>query len=136
MNPKQKTIKKLDWTYRKQIANLPSTPEYVRKDFTRWWKSLCMIIDTILTEQAKDKVSYKWHLRALNTLEQIHKEEVKALKEHINKLLESWKRNEDRLRKERDDLKEQNEILLEKLGFPKDLRILRLDELKQKLKLK
>lgn len=42
-----KFTKKYDWMFRRQIANLPVTPLFVRKDFEEWWKNLGKMVDTI-----------------------------------------------------------------------------------------
>ena len=45
---------KFDWMYRRQIANLPMTPSYVRNDFTKWWNLLCKEIDSDLKKKVEE----------------------------------------------------------------------------------
>ena len=41
----EKFTKKYDWMFRRKIANLPVTPEHIRKTFREWWKQLGKLVD-------------------------------------------------------------------------------------------
>ncbi len=71
-----KFTKKYDWMFRRQITNLPLTPEYVRKDFKKWWKELGDLIDTtqsnfinkeeLLKEIDSEKIKMGIHTTIMN----------------------------------------------------------------------
>ncbi len=45
-----KFTKKYDWMFRRQIANLPVSPVYVRQGFKRWWEELGERVDSELKD--------------------------------------------------------------------------------------
>ena len=85
---------KFDWLYRRQIANLPMTPSYVRNDFTKWWNALCKEIDSDLKKKDKEikelkntLMNYGDRINSLKYNFVLKDKEIKELKEREQELL-------------------------------------------------
>ena len=37
--------KDFGYRFKGEIANLPTTPPFIRRDFEKWWKELCKLAD-------------------------------------------------------------------------------------------
>ena len=92
MKNKLNTKKEFDWMFKYMIADMPITNvEYLRPNFTKWWKQLCRLIDeqrnvelevelNFLKKKLESKRRY-WELK-FKKLE----EEIKNGKHNNNKI--------------------------------------------------